>query len=327
MGRVSARHVAEAAGVSLAAVSRAFQPESPIAPATRARILQAARRLGYRSPSARLLDGLTTGSVSLIAGDLANPFYSLAVELLAQGLHARGLRLVVHAIPPGGTADSVMAQVLAYRADAAIVTSATMSSKIARACQRQGMPVVLLNRVQPDAAMTAVTCDNFGGARQVAQLLAQGGRLRIAHMTGLANTSTHLERKRGFLDGLEAAGLAVFRTVQGQFSYPVARAAASALFAAAPLPDALFCENDIMALAAVDAARERGLRIPEDIAVIGFDDIPMASWQSYRLTTVRQPIRRMVAQTLDLIEALRHQPRPEGTIRILPVELIRRATA
>lgn len=201
MGRISARQVAEAAGVSRAAVSRAFQPDAPIAPATRAWILEVARRLGYRSPAARLLDRLATGSVSLIAGDLTNPFYGVAVELLAQGLYERGMRLVLHAIPPGESADIVMAQVLAYRADAAIVTSATMSSEIARACQRQGMPVVLLNRVQPDAAMTAVTCDNFGGARQVAQHLAASGRRRIAHMTGLADTSTHLERKRGFWRG------------------------------------------------------------------------------------------------------------------------------
>lgn len=327
VSRPTARDVAQAAGVSLASVSRAFQPDAPVAAEKRRRILAVAERLGYRSPAARSIERLGTGAVSLIAGDLTNPFYAHAIELLAHGLYERGMRLVLHAIPPGHTADSVMKQVLAYRSDAAILTSATMSSSLVRACREQRMPVILLNRVQPDATMTAVTCDNYGGARRVAQHLLSLGRLRIAHMTGLPDTSTHLERRRGFLDGLGAESAAVFRTIPGHFSHARAYEAASELFSAAVLPDALFCENDIMALAAVDRIRELGLRVPEDVAVIGFDDIQMASWQSYRLTTVRQPIREMIGQTLDLIENLRAGAELGGTIRILPTELILRHTA
>lgn len=323
--KITARHVATAAGTSLAAVSRAFAPDGAITDEKRARILAAAKELGYVSPMGRSIGHLAMGSVSLVAGDLANPFYVSALELLALGLHERGKRLMLHAIPPGGSVDLVMRQVLSYRADAAIVTSARMSSEIARTCRRERMPVVLLNRVQPDADMAAVTCDNYDGARQVAARLAETGRRRIGHVTGVTDTSTHIERHRGFLDRLDEVGLAPMATVSGAFTYNGAHAAVTELLAQRPDLDALFCENDVMAMAAVDVARATGRRVGEDIAIIGFDDIAQAGWESYRLTTLRQPIRRMVTAALDLVDRLIDDPE-QGAIRVIPGHLVIRAT-
>lgn len=322
--KVTARDVALRAGASPSAVSRAFQPGAPIAPELRARILKVAKELGYVTPSGRSLNQLATGSVSMIAEDLSNPFYPVAIEYLAQALHARGKRLILHTVPPGGSVDPVLQSVLDYKSDAAIVASAQMSSKVAEAFRRRNMPLILLNRVQPDPEMTAVTCDNYGGGRMIAERLLRAGARRIGHITGAANTSTHVERARGFLEVLTAAGVRPFATEGGAFSYEGGRAAALALFSRGEPPDALFCENDVMALAAIDAARERGLHALRDLRVIGFDDIPMASWASYRLTTVRQPIRQMVAETLDLIDALSSGRAFAGAIRVLPVRMIER---
>lgn len=325
--KITAKLVAVRAGVSAAAVSRAFQPGAPLAAAKRAEILRIARDLGYAPPADRGLSRLRTRSVSLVAGDLTNPFYAGVLELLSHELHKSGRRLMLHAIPPGETVDVAMEQVLGYRPGAAIVTSARMSSELVRRCRERDLPVVLLNRVQPDSRMTAVTCDNHAGGRLVASRFIGDGRVRIGHMTGLPDTSTHIERTRGFLDRLAEAGMEPIVTVCGSFSYAGGLRAAARMLDGPIPPDAAFCENDVMALAMIDAARMRGLRIPEDLAVIGFDDISMAGWRSYRLTTVRQPIRRMIAEALTLIEQLREEGADSGgAIRVLPVELVARDT-
>lgn len=327
MAQVTAKMVAERAGVSLAAVSRAFHPDSPLAEDKRKAILRAAKELGYQTPSGRMLNRMATGTVSLVAGDLTNPFYPVVLEELSHRLHEQGRRLVLHAVPPGGSVDLVMEQVLDYRSDAAIITSATMSSKLARACRRQNLPVVLFNRVQLDAQMTAVTCDNYGGGRMAAERLISRGCRRIGLVSGRRDTSTHLERARGFRDVLTERGLTPIHTMNGDFSYDAARTAVAAMLDGGTRPDALFCENDVMALAAIDVARTRGLRIPEDLAIIGFDDIPQASWDAYRLTTIRQPMRGMVQEALDMITLLRAGDAAEGTIRVLPASLVVRSSA
>jgi len=141
---------------------------------------------------------------------------------------------------------------------------------------------------------------------------------------GKPNTSTHIERRRGFCDRLAEASMQLSTELSGEFSYDIAFRTAREVLSRPDRPDALFCLNDVMALAALDAARVLGLRVPADLAVIGFDDIPMAGWPSYGLTTVRQPLRRMVADTLELIEAQLADPEVYGTIRIAPVRLIER---
>ncbi|MCJ8140963.1 substrate-binding domain-containing protein [Falsirhodobacter halotolerans] len=324
--KITARQVAEAAGASLSAVSRAFVPGSPLAEDRRQHILNVARDLGYVSPAGRSIGRLAKGSISLVAGDLSNPFYVNVMELLSHALNARGQRLVLHAIPPGGSVDLVMRHVLSYGADAAIVTSARMSSEIARACRRQGMPVVLFNRVQPDAQMAAVTCDNYHGSARIAARFLASGRRRIAHVTGLRDTSTHLERNRGFLDRLLDADLHPVASACGDFTYAGAQDAVRVLLDQGVPFDAMFCENDIMALAAADALRAAGRHVGEDVALIGFDDIPMAAWDSYRLTTFHQPVQTMVVETLDLLDRLVANPGTAGDIRVLPGHIVERAT-
>lgn len=324
MTKVTAKDVAVRAGVSVAAVSRAFRPEAPLSEAKRSLIKSVALELGYRTPAEKLEAARSKGTIAVVAGDLANPFYATVTEELSRQLTQRNAQMLFHAVPSGQDVDAVMRQVLAYRTDGAILTSATLSSKLADACRQNGIPVVLLNRIQADKGMMAVCCDNYGGARKVAARFMAGSRKRIGFLAGRRDTSTQLERARGFQDQLNEAGNGISLQADGAFDYDIARAAAEEMFRAKPRIDALFCANDLMALAALNAARALGVRVPADVAIIGFDDIPMASWEAYNLTTIRQPVRRMLVQALDLISDA--QAREAGDIRILPGDMMIRGS-
>jgi DNA-binding LacI/PurR family transcriptional regulator len=163
--KITARDIALATGTSTAAVSRAMRSDGVISDELRQRIRTVAQEMDYQTPSARSVAALTSGTITLVAGDLENPFYPSAANALSQAIHASGRRMILHAVPPGGDVDTVMAQVLDYRSDAAIVTSASMSSLLARECRRRKMPVILFNRVQADQQMTAVTCDTMAEGR------------------------------------------------------------------------------------------------------------------------------------------------------------------
>ena len=323
----TAKHVAHAAGVSLAAVSRAFTPGASLDPEKRKRILAAAEQIGYLSPARRTAEAISSGTITLVAGDLLNPFYPLVLDTLAKQLQENGRQLLVYALPANTDVDTVTEQILAARPAAIIVTSAQLTSGMARACRQHQIKVVLINRIQRDFRLNAIACDNYQGGRDAGRLLVERGHRRIGFIGGIANTSTHVERARGFQDALGEAGLAIHGQALGMFTYTGGYDAAMSLLSSADRPEAVFCCNDMMALAVIDAARMMGLKVPEDLAVVGFDDIPMASWNSYRLTTIRQPVERMVQEALKLIDDDAIKPSDDGMTSLLPGTVIRRESA
>ncbi|SNT01403.1 DNA-binding transcriptional regulator, LacI/PurR family [Tropicimonas sediminicola] len=260
--------------------------------------------------------------ISLVVGDITNPFYPTILERFATEFAAVGYDLLVHTVPKDATVDSVMPQVFRVQSDAVVVTSANMSSRLARECQARGIPVVLFNRVQADASLSAVCADNYNGGRVIAEHLKNKGCERLAFIGGIKDTSTHLERRRGFYDALEGAGLDVAYEGTGNYDYTKSLEFADLLFRDARRPDGVFCANDITAIAAIDSAKSAGLLPGKDVAIVGFDDVPMASWSSYRLTTVRQKIGAMIRNTLGLIEDSLADPDSAGTVRMIRGELI-----
>jgi DNA-binding LacI/PurR family transcriptional regulator len=323
----TAKQVAHAAGVSISAVSRAFTPGAPLDNEKRKRIFAAAEAIGYISPARRTAQAIAADTVTLVAGDLHNPFYPLVLDTLAKRLQESGRQLLVYALPADTNVDTVIPKILAARPSAVIVTSASLTSNMALACRQHRIPVVLLNRIQRDIRINSVTCDNFAGGMDAASLLLARERRRIGFVGGTPNTSTHVERARGFRTRLNDAGRSIHAEITGHFSYRIAYAATAELLSRPDRPDALFCCNDIMGLAAIDAAKDRGLRIPDDLAVVGFDDIPMAAWTSYRLTTIRQPVERMVQEALNLVSEASSSGSNESSVRILPGKLIIRTSA
>jgi DNA-binding LacI/PurR family transcriptional regulator len=325
---VTAADVAVAAGVSQSAVSRAFTPNASISEDKRRRILDAAARLSY-SPNAlaRSLITQRSGIFAMVMGDLSNPFYPEVLHAFSTRLQGLGKQLLFFSVTPEHSVDEVIRRVLQYRVEGAVITSATLSSEAVVECRRARLPVLLFNRLVNDSNVNAVVCDNLAGGRSVADLLHRAGHRRFAYITGIENTSTNVDRQHGYCQWLAEQGESDVIIEPGNYSYQGGREAAKRLMLRSDPPDAIFCANDITALGALDAIRrELGLRVPEDVSVVGFDDIPTAKWPAYDLTTVRQRINRMTARSLDILVSHLDNPALAAETHAEPGMLIVRGT-
>ncbi len=327
--RVTSIDVARLANVSQSAVSRTFSPNAAVSAKTRERVLAAARQLGYTPNAlARSLITRRTNIVGVVMADMTNPFYPTVLEELVRQLSNAGRQVLLLTTTPDRQIDDLLPLLLQYQVDAVVIASATISSAMAGVLTGRGTPVVLFNRHVPGAQVSAVMCDNVEGGRLVANLLLDAGHRRVAYIAGKPDTSTNIDRETGFGDRLRERGAAPPLHEQGAYTYEAGYDAATRLLDRSERPTAIFCANDIIALGALDAARSAcRLRVPEDVSVIGFDDIPAAAWPSYQLTTIRQPVEQMVAVAVDLLtQALTH-PGVEPRVHLLPGLLVRRASA
>jgi len=227
------------------------------------------------------------------------------LDALSRQFQQRGQRVMLFVVTRDQNLDDILPQLLEYRVDGILLTAATLSSAMAHECARLGVPVTLFNRSVPDAHASSFCCDNIEGGRMAARLLIKSGHHQVAFVAGSHDTSTSLERERGFREELKKHGLEPYIEM-GNFSYHGAFDAARRLMKLPKSPDAVFCANDIMAIGVLDAlCHAEQKRVPEDVSVIGFDDIPMAAWPSYNLTTIRQPIERMIDSAVnDLLDRI-----------------------
>jgi DNA-binding LacI/PurR family transcriptional regulator len=324
---VTARELARALGISQSSISRAFSRHASISPAMRTRVMEAAAKLGYQpNVIARSLSTRRSGIVGIVMATMTNPFYPEVLEQLAKALQQVGLQTLLFHVPPGQEVDSELPLLLQYQVDAVVIASATISSAMAREWTATGRPAVLFNRTVPDAGVTTVSCDNVAGARAIADHLLARGCRRLAYVSGQPDTSTNVEREHGFRERLRECGVDLYAYTSGhEYSYVAGHEAALRL--APERPDAVFFANDVMALGGMDALRHVcGLRVPEDVAVVGFDDIPMASWPSYQLTTVQQPLGRMVEATVRFLTDTIERQVAEPRMHIIQGALIERAS-
>lgn len=300
-GRGTSYDVARVAGVSQSAVSRAFRPGASVAPETRARIYAAAKTVGYR-PNA-LAEALITrrsNMAAVVISNLTNLYYPEVLAELTLCLSGRGMRVLLFALKAESDIDHVLDQIWRYQVDGAIV-AARLSSAQLGAFQEQGVPVILYNRASDVAPVSSVCCEFAAGERALVDRLVMAGCRRFGIIGGPADSTVGEARVEGALARLAAAGIGDVPVTRGDFSYEGGRDAALGLLRAGRF-DALIAANDVMALGAMDAARlECGLRVPDDLSVVGFDGVAPALWRSYRLTTVRQPVRRMAAAAVDML--------------------------
>lgn len=303
---ITSSDVARRAGVSQSAVSRAFTPGASVSKAMREKVMQAARELGYRpNVLARSLITRRSRMIGVVMAHLGNQYYPVVLERLSNALQAHRYHILVFmASQERGDFDHVLQEILDYQVDGIVMASVTMSSRLAAQCDDLGVPVVLFNRLQDDTRVSAVASDNVAGGREVAQFLVAGGHERIAYIAGWEGASTNRDREAGFMLGLEEVGVALFDRAVGDYDLEQAKRATHALFdrAREKRPDAVFVAGDHMAIAVMDTLRhELGLRVPEDVSVVGYDDVPEAAWPSYNLTTVRQPTDQMVEATVRIL--------------------------
>lgn len=330
---VTSFDVARVAQVSQSAVSRTFTPGASVSEATRRKVLDAARKLGYR-PNAHARSLITKRSriIGLVLSYLENLFYPLALQRLAERLQRDGYHVLLF-VNHHPNADDLVDEILQYHVDGIVLAAATLSSNLARQCADASIPVVLFNRVMAagsSGAVSSVRSDNVAGGAAVARFLADSGHRRIAYIAGNEESSTNLERERGFRDGLAEAGLRIWARGIGNYDFEQARRTTRQLFAAgSERPDAVFVASDHMAFAVMDVLRfELGLRVPQDVSVVGFDNVPQADWASYRLTTVEQPVGLMIEATVSLLQNyLRDDAAAPAENVVIPVELIVRESA
>ena len=227
-----------------------------------------------------------------------------------------------------GNQDSVVQKMLQYQVEGIVMASATLSSNLARECAKTGTPVLLFNRYVPALPASSVTSDNIEGGRQLAHFLVQGGHARIAFIAGQEDSSTSRDREAGFCTGLAACGMTIWARAVGGYTFDGAAAAADQLFAEGEKPDAVFVANDYMAFAVMDVLRgARGLKIPEDVSVVGYDDVPAAGWGGYALTTVAQPSGAMVEATVAILLEQVEKRVVHRRAAVLPSTLVIRSSA
>jgi DNA-binding LacI/PurR family transcriptional regulator len=304
LDRVTSADVARRAGVSQSAVSRVYTAGASASPRTAEKVRAAAAELGYR-PNV-LARAMVTGRsriIGLVVAYLENQFYPLVLERLSRALQDRGYHVLV--FMAGNATDrvqQVVDELLDYQVDGIITASVAMTSDLTTRCLVAGIPVVNFNRGQDDPRLSEVTSDNVAGGRRAADFLIAGGHRRIAHVMGWQGASTGRDRADGFRQAMAAAGLTSFAMIDGMYDRERSAAVTRELCQGSERPDAIFAGNDHMAFAVIDELRHGlHLRVPEDISIIGYDDVPMAAWPSYALTTIRQPVNRMVAATVDAI--------------------------
>ena len=298
---ITSQDVAKRAGVSQSAVSRVFSPGRSVSAKMTTKVRAAAEELGYR-PNI-LARSLITGKskiIGLVVAYLENQFYPEALEKLSKLLQTQGYHVLIFmAKLDDSNVDSLLENLLDYKVDGIVMASVAMSNNLAARCEDEGIPVVLFNRSQDDDRLSAVTSDNIQGGRKVAEFLAAGEHKRIAHIAGWSGASTQVDRERGFRLGLNEVGLELFDIEVGNFHFDSTQEAARRMFSKSQTPDAIFVANDHMALAVMECLRsEFDIRIGKDVSIVGYDDVDLASWPSFDLTTIRQPSNRMVEETV-----------------------------
>ncbi|MCQ8871787.1 LacI family DNA-binding transcriptional regulator [Mesorhizobium sp. LMG17149] len=327
--RLTVKDLAHDLGMSVSTVSRAFHADAVIAKGTRDVVLNRAREIGYSpNPFARSLITKKTRIVGVVVADIKNPFYPEVLTRLTTELRAIDMNVMLVAADQSGEVDQALRLLLNYQPDLAIILAATLSSEAAQECRNAGTPVIFFNRLSADDHAFGISCDNILGGRSIADYLADTGHRRLAYIAALADASTNVARHRGFSERAVERGLAAPAVIDaGQFSYHAGYEAARKLRDLEEMPDGVFCANDILAIGFLDGVRELGLNVPDDLSIVGFDDIEMAHWPSHGLTTVKQPIEKMLEATISLAKELGTNAGREPVVQMIaPGAVIERAT-
>ena len=315
--KVTAQQVARRAGVSQSAVSRVFTPGASVSEKMATRVREAAEELGYRpNILARAMVSGRSRIVGFVVAYLDNYFYPEAIEKLSNAMQKRGYHLLMFmASQTTGSIDDVVEEILDYQIDGLIFASVALSSSIVRRCQAAGVPVVLFNRRQDMEGISSITSDNFAGGRKIGEYPIACGHKRIGYIAGWEGASTQRDREAGLMAALKTHSMDLFAREVGNFRKEGAIEAALSMFdkPSEQRPDAVFVANDHMAFHVLDVLRHRlHMRVPEDVAVVGYDDVPPAAWPAYDLTTVRQRANLMVEETVNTL--IQHVENPKNFI-------------
>jgi DNA-binding LacI/PurR family transcriptional regulator len=329
--RPTLAEVAARAGVSMTAASRVINNAPHVSRAKREAVEKAIRDLGYApSRSARALATRKNGVVALaISGDdpaiFADPFFAQVIVGISAVLEETDLHLLLCLGASGGAQTRIKGLLGTSAVDGVMLIALRGEDPLVPIVERAGLPTVYGGRPLHGEPASYVDVDNRGGARKAADHLIGIGRTRIAAITGLADTEVSHTRYLGYRDAVVSAGLAPYGEQAGDFTVASGAVAMGALLDAHADLDAVFVANDNMAAGALRVLRERGRRVPDDVAVVGFDDLEIATRTDPPLTTVHQPVRALGGEMARMLTALLAGQEPHPLI--LPTRLVVRESA
>ncbi len=299
--RVTSHDVAAEAGVSQATVARSYSSPDLVAPATKARVEEAAARLGYvPNAIARSLKSQRTHMIGAVV-PAQGEYWQGVLTAFSRQLAISGRQLLLFSFDDVDDVDEALAAVDQYRLDGLILASSTISEQRLARMRRPGTPVVVFNQPAAKGLLPLVTVDNEAGTSGLATHLAELGASTVTYIGGVAAASTDEIRYRGAAKALGGFGIACPYIEAGRFTYDAGYDVAARLVADGPLPDALMVGSDEVAFGVIDGLRTAGVDVPGDIFITGFDGLPQAVWSGYDLTTLAQPIDVLVAEAIDIL--------------------------
>ena len=325
---VTLKDVAERAGVSRSAVSRTFTEGASVSAKTRQKVEHAAQALGYR-PNV-LASSLTTGRtklIGLVSNNFHNPIFLEVFDRFTRGLQERGLRPLLVNLSDETDPENSVRMLLQYSVDAVIVASSTLPTSFAHSFHDAGVPVVhSFGRHMPNPKVHIVGIDNVAAGRLAARTLIGKGYRRVGMMAGPKSATSTEDRVAGFLE--ECRGhpeCKVSVSYAEEYSFEAGRVEMTRLLAD-DRAEAYFCGDDVLTVGALSAAQSAGIRVPEDLGLLGLNDMEMARWENLDLTTIHNPIAGIVDASIELVVSMLDNPDQRAEARLFDCHVVERGT-
>ncbi|WP_460798648.1 LacI family DNA-binding transcriptional regulator [Microbacterium sp. GXF0217] len=325
---VTSHEVARLAGVSQSSVSRVLRGANNVDPDIREKVQRALETLSYvPNASAKAMRTARTGAVGVVASEILNPYFPTLVDAITRAAAEKDLSVLLW---NDADPDAPLARqgVASGAVDGVIFAAARQDTRAIAEFARRNVPLLLISRADPTLAVDQVTSDHEeSGYRAAAYLLAHG-RTDIATMFGPRDTFASPARERGFRRRLDESGIAVpdEHWMVGETTYDHGWVSARRLIDSGQVPSALFCSADLIAIGAMSAFRQSGVRIPEDVWVMGHDGLPMAEWSAFDLTTQRQQVDALATAGIELLSERMSGSAREARQIALPTEMVVRSS-
>ena len=324
----TSQDVAKLAGVSQSAVSRCFTKGASISSRTKLRVIEAAKKLGYKphtfshlSPSEN-----ESGLVGVILPYVTNRYYPEVLTELHEALRISGYRILLITTDDGEELDDKLIQPYLKEKLIAIISATKPTETFVTSCTERHIQVIAYNRNWNIPTTSSVACDHRMGGEMIAQLFTEKGHRHIGLIKGPTGSYVSQQRCKGFRDQLKKTPNVKANSEDGFFTYEGGQKATEKLLQNKKI-SAIFCADDTMAFGCLDFVKEKTkLKIPHDIEIVGFDDISVANWKAYNLTTIRQPIRQMAKLTTQLIGDYLEDTEFEPVNHLIQGRLIKRKT-
>ncbi|RUS47477.1 LacI family DNA-binding transcriptional regulator [Cohnella sp. AR92] len=326
--KVSIFDVAKKSGLSVVTVSRVLNNSSSVRPSNREKVLQAMRELNYHpNASARSLARGKTGIIGLTLTTLHDSFLDAVVKEANDRLAEHGYFLALSI--SNRYSDAFHRSLFQEdRVDGILLLSPIDESEYVMELKQKKIPFVLIDNSQKNPSVSSVVVDNFKGGYEATKHLIDLGHKEISHIGGSEGFLSTKERERGFLFAMEEAGLTPFSVERGSFEISTGYRIAMDWIASGRMPSAVFAADDYIALGILDACKNAGVRVPNELSVVGFDDQYLASEFRPTLTTVRQPADKIAAEAVELLLGVMAEPaKRSATVQIEPELIVRESTA